>query len=84
MLQTQIAMPIFADIISTTTISLATKLGRVWAQNEEFPLKELDGPSITWSYEVDWQTKYITSLFELDQWKTKMEKWWFTVRDLQP
>ena len=39
---------------------IATKLGRVFTDNEEFPLVKSHDPLITWSCEVTWQIKDIS------------------------
>ena len=62
--------------ISTTTISLATKLGKVVIYHEELLLIKLLDPSITCLYKVTWHVKYFISPFALDM-KNGHETWQF-------
>ena len=47
--------------ISTTTMSMATKLGRVATYHEEVPPIMLHDPLVTWTWKLTLETENITS-----------------------
>ena len=62
--------------VSTTTIPMATKLGRVVTYNEELALIKLHDPSFTLFWKVTWQINYLISPLAQDQWPQGCELPW--------
>ena len=62
--------------ISTTTIFMATKRGKVVTYSEEkLPLMKLHDPSFLWFCDVN-----TISPLELNQWAPNMAMWWLSMR----
>ena len=70
--------------ISTTRVSLATKLGKmVTCFDKLLPIKSYD-PLIPWSCEITWHTKTITSPLPQCLWPPNLTSWWLTLRGSYP
>ena len=62
--------------LSTTTMSMATKLGRVETYHEVLPPIKSCNPSTAWSCKITWQTKTITSPLPQCLWRLNLAGWW--------
>ena len=70
--------------ISTTTIAMVTKLGRVVTYHEDLPHIKLHDSSLSWLYEVTWQIKSIISPLSQCLWLQNLSGWWNIARSSQP
>ena len=66
--------------LSTNTMPMATKLGRVVTYNEESPSIKSQDPMITYSCMVMRKNEYVISLLPQDLWPLKSAMWWVTIR----
>ena len=66
--------------LSTTTMPMATKLGRVVTYHEVLPPIKSCNPLTAWSCKITWQTKTIT--FPLPQclWRLNLAGWWLFMK----
>ena len=62
--------------LSTTTMPMATKLGRVATYHEVLPPIKSCNPSTAWSCKITWQTKTITSPLPQCLWRLNLAGWW--------
>ena len=70
--------------IATTTVSVATKFGRVKMYNEELLSIKSQVPLITWSCKVTQKIRSIISLALQSLWPPNLARWWFTMRSFIP
>ena len=61
--------------ISTTRALIAAKLGRIVTYLDVILPLKLIGPLVTWSYQINWQTKTIRSLLPKCLWSPNLEGW---------
>ena len=66
--------------ISTTTMPMATKLGRVEMYNDELPAIKPKVSLITWSWKLNWNIRFAISLLLKGLWPPNLARWWLTMR----
>ena len=70
--------------ISTATVPMATKLGRMVTYRDWLlPIKS-HGTLINWSWKITWQTKIIISPLLQFLWPLNLGEWWLTLRGFNP
>ena len=74
----------YKNCISTTTVPVATKHGRILTYFEKLLPIELHDPLITWSCRVTWQTKFNISSLPGFLWPPTLAGWGLIFRDSFP